>query len=195
MGTRDQPSDAWAPTIERSPGIDDAALLRRVASGDEDALATLYDRHAGWLTARMNRRCASPEIVDEALQDTFLAVWRNAGRYRANGDVAAFLWGIGMRRLLDVLRRDRTATRLPRAWRRPGDNLVRSAEEEVLLAIEDGRLAQALTGLSPELRAAIQATVVDGLTCAEAGRLLGIPAGTVKSRCHRARLELRKALT
>jgi RNA polymerase sigma-70 factor (ECF subfamily) len=51
-----------------------------------------------------------------------------------------------------------------------------------------------LARLSPELRAVMQATVLDGLTCAEAGRLLGVPAGTVKSRCHRARIELREAL-
>jgi RNA polymerase sigma-70 factor, ECF subfamily len=76
-----------------------------------------------------------------------------------------------------------------------GDQLMQSAEDEVLLGIEHGRLGEALTRLSPELRAAMQATVLDGLTCAEAGRLLGVPAGTIKSRCHRARMELREALT
>ena len=74
------------------------------------------------------------------------------------------------------------------------DPAVASAEEVVLLAIEHGPLGDVLARLSPELRAALQATVLDGLTCAEAGRLLGIPAGTVKSRCHRARIELREAL-
>jgi DNA-directed RNA polymerase specialized sigma24 family protein len=57
---------------------DDAALLRAVARGDEDALAALYDRHAGWLTVRLTRRCALPDVVDHAVQDTFLAVWREA---------------------------------------------------------------------------------------------------------------------
>jgi DNA-directed RNA polymerase specialized sigma24 family protein len=58
---------------------DDAALLRAVARGDETALAALYDRHAGWLTVRMTRRCALPDLVDHAVQDTFLALWREAG--------------------------------------------------------------------------------------------------------------------
>ena len=52
----------------------------------------------------------------------------------------------------------------------------------------------ALRGLSPELRAVVQATVLDGLTTREAARLLGIPAGTVKTRMMRARIQLRGAL-
>lgn len=176
---------------------DDAALLRSIAAGDERALALLYDRHAGWLLVRLSRRCASRDIVDQAMQDTFLAVWRQAGRYRGGGDVGAFIWGIGVRRLIDAIRRDGSRASSARwAWRRlAGADLVSSAEEEVLLGIEYGHLGQVLARLSPELRAALQATVLDGLTCAEAGRLLGVPAGTVKSRCHRARIELRKALT
>ena len=55
---------------------DDVALLRGVRRGDEEALAALYDRHAGWLTLRMTRRCAMPDVVDHAVQDTFLALWR-----------------------------------------------------------------------------------------------------------------------
>jgi RNA polymerase sigma-70 factor, ECF subfamily len=175
---------------------DDAALLRGVAAGDERALARLYDRHAGWLLVRMARRCASADIVDQAVQDTFLALWHQAGRFRGDGDVGAFIWGIGVRRLIDAIRRDGVVTRAARAaWSRETDaDVVRSAEEEVLLGIEHGRLGEALARLSPELRAAMQATVLDGLTCAEAGRLLGVPPGTVKSRCHRARIELREAL-
>ena len=88
---------------------DDAVLLRDVARGDEDALAALYDRHAGWLTVRMTRRCARPDVVDHAVQDTFLAVWREARSYRGSGDVAAFIWGIGIRRLIDLTRRDGAA--------------------------------------------------------------------------------------
>jgi RNA polymerase sigma-70 factor (ECF subfamily) len=175
---------------------DDLTLLRGVASGDERALASLYDRHAGWLLVRMRRRCASADIVDQALQDTFLALWKQAGSYRGGGNVGAFIWGIGVRRLVDAIRADGVLTRAGRVARlRAADSgLVRSAEEEVLLGIEHGRLGDALARLSPELRAAMQATVLDGLTCAEAGRLLGVPAGTVKSRCHRARIELREVL-
>ncbi len=171
---------------------DDAALLRAVARGDEGALAALYDRHAGWLAVRMTRRCALPDVVDQAVQDTFLALWREPGTYRGSGDVAAFIWGIGIRRLIDAIRRENGACRrLP--WRAEPEAVV-SAEDQVLVGIEHGRLGRALAGLSPELRGAIEATVLDGLTCKEAAVLLGVPEGTVKSRCHRARVALRAAL-
>src|ERR1700733_2240025 len=70
---------------DMSPGPqerEDAALLRAVARGDEQALTILYDRHAGWLTVRLTRRCARPDVVDQAVQDTFLAVWRGGEGYR-----------------------------------------------------------------------------------------------------------------
>ena len=172
---------------------DDAALLRGVARGDEGALVVLYDRHAGWLTVRMTRRCAMPDVVDHAIQDTFLALWREAGAYRGGGDVAAFIWGIGVRRLIDAIRRENGARRrLP--WGAAEPPVVVSAEDQVLVGIEHGRLGQALAQLSPDLRGAIEATVLDGLTCAEAAVLLGVAEGTVKSRCHRARIALRTAL-
>jgi RNA polymerase sigma-70 factor (ECF subfamily) len=176
----------------------DAALLCAVGAGDESALAELYDRHAGWLLVRLRRRCASADAVDLALQDTFLTLWRNAAAYRGQGEFGAFLWSIAIRKLIDAIRaesRQQRATRVAAVREAAADQLMRSAEDEVLLGIEHGQLGAALTRLTPELRAAMQATVLDGLTCAEAGRLLGVPAGTVKSRCHRARIELREVLT
>jgi RNA polymerase sigma-70 factor (ECF subfamily) len=183
-----------AAGVRRGAGEDDdAALLRAVARGDDEALAALYDRHAGWLTVRMTRRCALPDVVDQAVQDTFLALWRGADRYRGGGEVAAFIWGIGIRRLIDAIRRENGARRR-RPWRTQEPEVVVSAEDQVLVGIEHGRLGPALAALSPELRGAIEATVLDGLTCAEAATLLGVAEGTVKSRCHRARAALRAAL-
>jgi RNA polymerase sigma-70 factor, ECF subfamily len=177
----------------RADETDDVALLRRIARGDERALGALYDRHAGWLTVRLARRCSMPDLVDHAVQDTFLAVWREAGSYREGGEVAAFIWGIGVRRLIDAIRRENGARRRPR-WPAAEEQVVISAEDQVLVGIEHGLLGQALAHLSPELRSAIEATVLDGLTCAEAAVLLGVAEGTVKSRCHRARVALRAAL-
>jgi Sigma-70 region 2 len=125
---------------------DDAVLLRAVARGDEGALAALYDRHAGWLTIRMTRRCAMPDVVDQAVQDTFLVLWRDSGSYRGRGDVAAFIWGIGIRRLIDAIRGENSARRLP--WRAQAPEVVVSAEDQVLVGIEHGRLGQALAGFA-----------------------------------------------
>jgi RNA polymerase sigma-70 factor (ECF subfamily) len=166
----------------------DASLLVAIADGDRHALHVLYERHAAWLTLRLARRCADRDAVDDALQDTFVAVWRTAGRYHGGGEVGAWLWGIAVRRLIDALRR------------RPAREFVShervavepSAEERALLGVEHGDLGGALTRLSPELRAVVQACVLDGLTTREAGRMLGIPAGTVKTRMMRARAQLRE---
>ena len=171
----------------------DAELLAAVAEGSTAALETLYRRHAAWLTARLSRRCADPAIVDEVLQDTFVAAWKGAGRYTGQGEAAAWLWGIAIRRLVDAFRRRPPATyALDEQF---GElTLVESAEDRVLLGVEHGDLAGALGRLSPELRAVVQATVLDGLTTREAARLLGVPAGTVKTRMMRAKRALRKEL-
>lgn len=174
--------------------LSDADLLAQVANGRTAALEVLYDRHAPWLTLRLSRRCSDPGVVDEVLQDTFVAVWKGAGRYRGTGEAAAWMWGIAIRRLIDAVRRRPPATAPLEAW--AADlSITESAEERVLLGVEHGDLADALGRLSPELRAVIRATVLDGLTTREAGRLLGVPAGTVKTRMMRARRALREELS
>jgi RNA polymerase sigma-70 factor (ECF subfamily) len=173
--------------------VTDTELLTAIADGSAQALETLYRRHAAWLTLRLSRRCADPAIVDEVLQDTFVAVWKGAGRYTGAGDAAAWIWGIAVRRLVDAFRRRPQAT-YPLDEQAAQLTLIESAEERVLLGVEHGHLAAALDQLSPELRAVVQATVLDGLTTREAARLLGVPAGTVKTRMMRARRALRKEL-
>jgi RNA polymerase sigma-70 factor (ECF subfamily) len=172
----------------------DADLVAAVGDGDRGALRELHARHAPWVAARLRRRCSDGDVVAEAVQDTFVAVWKGAGRWDGRGEPAAWIWGIAIRRLIGVLRaRGRWA---PVAEERgAGGDLAIGAEEQVLLGVEHGDLAAAMAGLSPELRAVIQATVIDGLTTREAARLLGVPAGTVKTRAMRAREQLRGALT
>ncbi|MGI8684985.1 MAG: RNA polymerase sigma factor [Acidimicrobiales bacterium] len=170
-------------------GREDVDLLRAVAGKDNGALALLYERHAPWLTARLAYRCGDRDLVDQAVQDTFVAVWRNAGTYSGQGEPAAWIWGIGIRRLIDQLRRHR----------RPlltdvEEGMHVSAEDEVLVGVEHGDLAGVINRLSPELRAVVRATVLDGLTTREASRLLGVPTGTVKTRMARARVQMREAL-
>ncbi len=168
-------------------GCSDEMLLGAVAAGDRAALRLLYDRHAPWLTLRLARRCADRDAVDDAVQDTFVAVWRSAARYSGEGAVGAWIWGIAIRRLIDALRRR------PRAdfAAESREEFEPSAEEQVLLGVEHGDLGGAIARLSPELRAVVQATILDGLTTREASRLLAIPAGTVKTRAMRARQQLR----
>ncbi len=173
----------------------DDELLAAIADQDRGALQELYRRHETWLTLRLRYRCADPSAVEEAVQDTFVKVWQKADRYAATGEVPAWIWGIGIRTLLHRVRPRRPLLdRLLSIRPSHADVDLVSAEDRVLLAVEHGDAGAALTSLSPELRAVVQATVLDGLTCQEAGQLLGIPAGTVKTRMMRAKRELREAL-
>ena len=182
----------------------DEQLLEAIADGSRNALRQLYERHAPWLLIRLRRRCSDPTIVHDTVQDTFVAVWRGAAGYNASGSVPAWIWGIGVRRLVGQFRKHSTASTWPlydgeqaasASRSGSGDATLASAEELVLDRVEHGDLAGAIDQLSPELRVVLQATVLDGLTTREASRLLGIPAGTVKTRMMRARRELREALT
>ncbi|MCU0268293.1 MAG: RNA polymerase sigma factor [Acidimicrobiales bacterium] len=191
------------------PPLGDAELLARVAAGDRSALAELYRRHAGWLTARLQRRCTDRELVDTSLQETFLAVWRRAGSFRGEGDVGAWLWSIAVRKLVDELRRRRPepvdpvvfaapvgSAPTPGGVPVPGATATRSqpsAEAEVL-ARGIGDLSDAFTRLPSDLQQVLLATAVDGLTTREAARLLGIPHGTVKTRLARARTRMQEHL-
>ncbi|MCU0271420.1 MAG: RNA polymerase subunit sigma-24, partial [Acidimicrobiales bacterium] len=80
----------------------DAELVSAIAAGERAALRELHDRHAPWVIARLRRRCPDDDVVLEAVQDTFVAVWRGAGRWDGRGEPAAWLWGIAIRRLIGV---------------------------------------------------------------------------------------------
>ena len=76
----------------------------------------------------------------------------------------------------------------------PLQQVLPSAEDQVLLGVEYGDLAAGLRRLSPEFRSVVQALVIDALTTKEAGRLLGVRENTVKTRLHRAKAQLRATL-
>ena len=171
--------------------VPDAELVRLVAAGDEAALRTLVDRHTPWLTLRLRRRVGDPDVIADVLQDTFVAVWRGAGRWRGDGEVAAWVWGIAIRRLISHLRGRPAPSPVSAEVIHAAAAAESSAEDQVLLGVEHGDVGAALNGLSPELRMVVQATLIDGLSTREAAQMLGIPQGTVKSRLRAAKPALR----
>lgn len=170
----------------------DEELVSAVADGDTGALKVLYDRHAPWISVRLTRRCNDPGLVAEVVQDTFVAVWKGASGFRGDAEVAGWLWGVAIKRLVSRLRKGGPWAEVLLADVRSG--FATSAEEQVLAGVEYGDIGAALARLSPEMRAVVQATVLDGLTTREAARLLGVPRGTVKTRLHRAKARLRRDL-
>jgi RNA polymerase sigma-70 factor (ECF subfamily) len=167
----------------------DEALLVGVAERDTGAFRALYERHAGWLALRLARRCNDRDLVADAVQDTFVAVWQKPRGFRGDGDIAAWLWGIAIRRLVSRLRQ---RTDVAAVFESTGT--TPAAEDQVLLSVEYGDLGAALARLSPEMRAVIQAVVLDGLSAKEAAQLLHVPVSSVKTRLYRAKAQLRATL-
>ncbi len=166
----------------------DGDALARFLDGDERAFEELVIRYEAKV-----RRIAFGVLRDHALaedvaQETFLTACRKADSFRAEGSVRAWLFRIAVRRALDELKK-------------------RSRKAEVALP-DDGRrgdephkqldagwdLERALERLTPEHRAAIILKEVEGLSYQEIAESLGWPMGTVATRIHRARLELRASL-
>src|SRR5258708_25621719 len=107
----------------------DETLLVAVAERDMGAFRTLYERHAGWLAIRLARRCNDRDLVADAIQDTFVAVWQKPQGFRGDGDIAAWLWGIAIRRLVSRLRTRRSG---PAAFEHA--HAAPAAEAQVLLS-------------------------------------------------------------
>jgi len=170
--------------------MDDDALIAAVARGDDTALRGLFAAHAPWLAARL-RAVLPPAEVEDVLQETFLAVWRGAGGYHPEGAAGGWLWGIARRQAALWLRR-RGPAGLPldaAAGGTPGD--------PVEAALSRAALADAVSALGPEGGAARETwrlIYVEDRPVAEVAELMGVPAGTVKSRAHRARRLVRAAL-
>jgi RNA polymerase sigma-70 factor (ECF subfamily) len=166
-----------------APQRTDDELMVAIAAGNHDALEALYHRHARWLMVRLHQRCADADTVDTAVQETFISVWRSAARYRpVNGEAGAWLWSIALRRLIDQLRRRPAPT--------PVDSVPEAAAEP--LPTPGSTAHHLLSQLPPDLHSVVTAVYLDGLTTAEAGVLLGLPQGTVKSRLSRARTMLKE---
>jgi RNA polymerase sigma-70 factor, ECF subfamily len=171
----------------------DDELVRAVAAGDRGALELLYRRHAPWLAGRLAARTSSRDLAEEALQDTFLDAWRGARTYHGTGGVPAWLWGIARRRLASLARRQpHGSLSLDAAGERVDPA---TGPEEVALGQDASvRIRAAVAHLPDEQRAAITAVVYQGQTIQQAALTARVAEGTIKSRLHRARLQIRREL-
>jgi RNA polymerase sigma-70 factor, ECF subfamily len=173
--------------------MDDEALVAALAGGDHAPLRELFDRHAPWVAARL-RRALPAEAVEDVLQETFIAVWRSAGRYGGRGAVGAWIWGIARRQAALWARRH---GRADRALALDGLLDLPAGDDPAATAADRGELERALAGLGPaddQRRTLVRLVFVEDRPLAEVARLLGVPVGTVKSRVFAVRRQLRAAL-
>lgn len=176
---------------------DDLAIVRRMAAGDADALAELYDRYAALLLALTRRILGPAGEAEESLQEAFLQAWHQAGRYDpARSSVSTWLLLIARTRALDRLRsrgaRERTAQAAAAEPAAP-DTSSR-VDDHVLHRERRARVQQALADLPEEQRRVLELAFYEGLSQSEIATRTGAPLGTVKTRALLAMRKLREAL-
>ena len=174
---------------------EDQRLIARIATGDERALDALYalyrPRLRRYLWLRLN---GDETVVEEALQDTFLAVWESAGRFRGEAQVATWVFQIAHNIAIHARRRGarRPASAPLLAAEQPAGGTQRDPYAEGVVS----RLAMrdALSTLSEKHRVVLDLFFRQGFAAGEIAAILGVPAGTVRSRVSYARRALREAL-
>lgn len=193
----------------------DAALVRAVAAGSEDALAALYDRHVDGIHAVAFRLTNDRQLAEEVVQETFLALWNRAELYNpALASLATWLRTIARNRTVDRLR---AAGRRPPLVPLPGHaddgaadgGFDRVGLDAVVIGGAAGEPGPEAAAESADLRTAVAAALAEmpevermvivlayreGLTQSEIAERLEWPVGTVKTRTRRALAHLRHAL-
>ncbi len=182
---------ATTPPADAPDG--DAALLAAHVAGDPNAFATLVHRHQNRLWAVALRMMRNPHDAADALQDAYLAAFRRADGFRGESQVSTWLHRIVVNACLDRLRKQqrlRSEQPLPADPDRTAELVAEAAPDPVEQQELHDHLASALAELNDDQRAARVLVDVEGYPVEEAAALLGVPAGTVKSRCARGRARL-----
>jgi len=186
---------------------DDNGLIRRVGQGDLGAMQVLYERYAPRLYRFALARLGDERGAEDVVQETMLAAWQGASRFRGDSTAATWLFGICRRKMAEAHRkgRRRETPGLPPAadgtapadTGRPGRGEDRPpAGTPAGPAPPDAGLEfwETFSRLSDEHQEVLLLVFHYGLSQEEAAQVLGVPVGTVKSRVHYARRRLREAL-
>ena len=170
---------------------DDDALLAATAAGDRKAFETFVRRHQAPTFRYLRSLAADPADAEDALQETFLSVWRSASTYRGGPSAKGWVFTIARNALRRAHRRhvgeperfeplDELGMRA--GWGKPDDLLDKLADRELI--------ARALERVPPGEREVLLLRDIEGMSGNEVANVLGISVPAMKSRLHRARLEL-----
>jgi len=180
-------------------GVSDEELLERLAAtADEAALSELYDRYQASMYGLAMRITNDSGMAQDAMQEAFVGIWRNASRYAAGrASVRTWMLSITHHRAVDLIRRRRPASPLPET---EGATLVAEAFwapdvwPEVARAADARAVRTAMESLPDAQREVIELAYFQGLTQLEIAERTQAPLGTIKSRCRLALASLRRAL-
>jgi len=174
---------------------DDAELVRRAAGGDVHAFGTLVERHERRVYAICLRMVGNAPDASDAAQDAFLTAFRNLRSFRGDAAFTTWLHRIAVNASYDLLRKRSRAPLLagPDADA-PGEDVGGAVSDPADDAAGDIDVRRALAAVPEEFRAALVLHDVQDLPVQEVADILGVPVGTVKSRLHRGRIALGRAL-
>jgi RNA polymerase sigma-70 factor (ECF subfamily) len=174
--------------------VDLDELMSRVADGDRDAFAALYDAVAARAYGLIRRVLRDATLAEEVAQEALVEVWRTAPRFdRARGSATSWIFTIAHRRAVDRVRSEQAAAERERRTARasvPFDDVV----EEVTARLEQHAVRRCLDTLTRLQREAILLAFYAGLTYPEVADRLGAPLPTVKTRMRDGLIRLRDCL-
>jgi RNA polymerase sigma-70 factor (ECF subfamily) len=171
-----------------------------VAAGETRALEELYDRYARPAYSLARRVTGDPAFAEEAVQEVFLAVWRQPERFKAaRGGFASWLLAAVHHKAVDAVRREEAVRRRALALQAvegldASDAAANRPEDAVEQRMRGERVRRALLDLPDSQREAMALAYYGGYTQREIASLTSTPIGTVKTRMHRAMHNLRAAL-
>jgi RNA polymerase sigma-70 factor (ECF subfamily) len=172
------------------PHTPDPDIMRQLAGGEIGALGELYDRYHEPVRRFVARATSDADDVDDLVHATFLAAAKSAGRY--DGRPSCRPWLIGIAAQLLRRRRQSFGRFLAVLSSLRATRATSADPRRALQARSD--VEGALVRISAAKRITLLMAEVEGLSCAEIAAALGIPIGTVWTRLHAARRELRRAL-
>ncbi|MEX0815911.1 MAG: sigma-70 family RNA polymerase sigma factor [Gaiellales bacterium] len=173
--------------------LSDEALVALVARADDAALAELYDRFGRVAYGLALRVVRDPGLAEDAVQESFLAVWRSAGRFVAErAKASTWILTLVHRRAVDIVRREQTRRADPLDTAPVAT--AETTEEEAWLRLRRTRVQEALRQLPDKQREAIELAYYGGFTQSELADRLGEPLGTIKSRMFVGLARLRELL-
>jgi RNA polymerase sigma-70 factor, ECF subfamily len=196
VGEHDAPISAMGSLRED----DDLRLIARVAAKDQQAIAILYQRYAPRLGRFLSRSLKSDVLVDEAVNDTMLVVWRKAGQFDPDRTrFSTWLFGIAYRAGMEALARLAKESCAPLSIGEERDHEEPESNDDpatTVLGWQLGReLMAALQQLSPDHRTVIELTFVEGFSYPQIASIVGCPENTVKTRMFHARRRLAQLLS
>lgn len=170
------------------------AILNRIAEGDKNAVQECLKTFGGLVWSLARRMCSNKEDAEDAVQEIFIDIWKNAQRFdAAQASETTFVAMIARRRLIDRLRKTNRQPNIDSFE----DILVEPSEntdKQIQISVEAKEAAEAMKNLRPEQRQILHLSIIQGFSHQEIADALDMPLGTVKTHARRGLIQVREIL-